>query len=96
MPLTFESWMPNRPNVKEHNQDDCALMDCKKHDCDWLDVSCTDDVNDHNRHNVYNLQCARCAAYLPHGLPERCDAGLVASPACTRSNNVIKNSFGRC
>ena len=47
MPLTFESWMPNRPNVKEHNQDDCAMMDCQKHHCDWLDVPCTDDVADH-------------------------------------------------
>ena len=48
MPLTFASWKPGRPNVKEHNEDDCALMDCQNHKCDWLDVSCTDDVTDQN------------------------------------------------
>ena len=48
LPLTFESWIPKHPNVKEHNQDDCLLMDCEKHDCDWLDVPCTDDVSEHN------------------------------------------------
>ena len=45
MPLTFINWKDNHPNVKEHNQDDCALMDCKSHDCVWLDVPCTSGVS---------------------------------------------------
>ena len=49
-PLTFDSWMPNRPNEKEHNLDDCTLMDCKNHSCDWIDVSCTDELRE--RHPI--------------------------------------------
>ena len=45
---TFDSWVPNRPNSKVHNQDDCALMDCDiGNDCDWLDVSCYEDVTEY-------------------------------------------------
>ena len=45
-PLTFESWTKNRPNTKEHNQDDCVLMDCVNHKYEWLDVSCVDDFTE--------------------------------------------------
>ena len=48
--LTFQSWMSNRPNEKEHNLDDCTLMDCENHSCDWIDVSCTD--NYENGHST--------------------------------------------
>lgn len=37
--VSFDSWMKNNPNEKEKNQDDCVLMDCGSHKCDWLDVS---------------------------------------------------------
>jgi len=48
--VIFESWMPNTPNTKEHNQDDCALMDCGSHKCDWADTSCFENVT--KKYNV--------------------------------------------
>ena len=64
--VSFAYWLPNRPNTEEHNQDDCAVMDCNENDqCLWLDRPCYQNDTQLNDNEITTTTGTKAAKEVP-------------------------------